>query len=47
MIGRDCKQFESNIEKFVITFLKEGENVEDKSFQKMRTVINLYRMFRV
>lgn len=46
MIGRDCKQFEANIEKFVMKFLKEGEKVEDKSFSKMRTVISLYRMFR-
>ena len=46
MIGRDCKRFEYNIEKFVATFPKEGEKIEDKSFQKMRTVITLYRMFR-
>ena len=29
MVGRDCKQFELNIEKFVLTFLKENESVED------------------
>ena len=46
MIGRDCKQFESNIEKFVMIFLKEGENLEHKSFHEMRTVVTLYRMFR-
>eukprot|EP00111_Clytia_hemisphaerica_P011030 TCONS_00032325-protein len=46
MIGRDCKQFELNIEKFILMFLKPNEKLGDKSFQKMKTVIKLYRMFR-
>ena len=46
MIVRDCKQLEGSIEKFVLEFLKNGEQLGDKSFQKMRSVITLYRMFR-
>ena len=46
MIGQDCKQFEANIEKFVCVFLKEGESVGDKSFEKMRQIITLHHMFR-
>jgi len=46
MIGQDCKQFEINIEKFISCFLKTGESVSDRSFEKMRNIITLYRMFR-
>ena len=46
MIGQDCKQFEVNIEKFVNCFLKVGETVLDKSFEKMKNVVTLYCMFR-
>jgi len=46
MIGQDCKQFECNIDKFVNVFLKSGEKVDDKSFEKMRNVITLYKKFR-
>lgn len=46
MIGQDCKQLEINIEKFVETFLKEGETIDSKSFTNFRRVVTLYRLFR-
>ena len=46
MIGQDCKQFECNIEKFIQTFLKEGEDYHSESFAKMRQIVKLYRLFR-
>jgi hypothetical protein len=44
LIGQDCKQFEINIEKFVSCFLKDGESVADRSFEKIRNFCTLYRM---
>ena len=46
MIGCDCKQLEQNIDKFIASFLKEAENLEDKSFEKFRQVNNLYHHFK-
>jgi len=46
MIGQDCKQFEENIDKFIQVFLKYSENIEARSFEKIRNVSTLYRLFR-
>ena len=46
MVGSDCKLFESNIDKFVRVFLKDGEDFHDNSFEKMRQVITLYHKFK-
>ena len=45
MIGQDCRQFESNIDKFILVFLKKNEDFKGKSFEKMRHVIMLYHLF--
>ena len=45
MIGNDCKLIELNMKKFIFKFLKENENWEAKSFEKMRQVENLYDLF--
>ena len=44
MIGEDCKQLEENIEKFVLTFLRDGENIGDKSCETLHHAITLYHL---
>ena len=46
MIGEGCKQLEENIEKFVLTFLRDGENIGDKSCETLRHAITLYHLFK-
>ena len=46
MIGADCKQLEENIEKFVSTFLRDKENIADKSCETLRHAITLYHLFK-
>ena len=46
MIGADCKQLEENIEKFVSTFLRDKENITDKSCETLRHAITLYHLFK-
>ena len=45
MIGNDCKLIELNIKKFLSVFIKAGENWSSMSFQKMRQVNTLYKLF--
>ena len=45
MIGQDCKNMEALIDKFVINFLKNGEDINSKSAESLRHIITLYRLF--
>ena len=45
MIGQDCKELEMSIEKFVINFLRHGEDINAKSAESLRHIITLYKLF--
>ena len=45
MVGKDCKELEKSIDKFVAFFLKEHELISHKSCESLRHIVDLYRLF--